>query len=134
MIVADTNLIVYLLVTGERSTQAEQALRHDPHWAAPWLWRSEFRNVLALYVRSRYLALDAAQRIMAEALDLMCGAEHPVASSHVLDLAAASRCSAYDCEFVALAQDLGVRLVTTDKPLLKRFPGVALALDEFIAS
>ena len=134
MIVADTNLIVYLLVTGERSTQAEEALRHDPHWAAPWLWRSEFRNVLALYVRSRYLALEAAQRITAEALDLMAGAEFHVASSQVLDLAAASGCSAYDCEFVALAQDLGVRLVTADKPILKQFPGVAIALDEFIAS
>ena len=105
MLVADTNLLVYLLVTGERSAQAEQALRHDPHWAAPWLWRSEFRNVLALYIRNRHLALEAAQRIMAEALDLMAGAEVHVASSQVLDLAAASGCSAYDCEFVALAQE-----------------------------
>ena len=134
MIVADTNLIVYLHVTGERSTQAEQAWRQDPHWAAPWLWRSEFRNVLALYIRNRHLALQAAQRVMAEALDLMAGAEYHVTSSQVLNLAAASGCSAYDCEFVALAQDLGVRLVTTDKPLLKQFPGVAIALDEFIAS
>jgi predicted nucleic acid-binding protein len=134
MIVADTNLIAYLHLTTEYSSQAEQAWRQDPLWAAPWLWRSEFRNVLALYVRKRHLALEAAQRVMAEALDLMDGAEHHVASSQVLDLAAASGCSAYDCEFVALAQNLGVRLVTADKPLLKQFPGVAVALDDFIVS
>ena len=51
----------------------------------------------------------------------------------VLDLAAASSCSAYDCEFVALAQDLGVRLVTVDKQVLKEFPTVAIALGEFVA-
>ena len=134
MIVADTNLIIYLHVTGERSVQAEQAWRQDPHWAAPWLWRSEFRNVLALYARRRHLALQAAQRVMAEALDMMAGAEYHVASSQVLNLAAASGCSAYDCEFVALARELGVRLGTADKPLLKQFPGVAIALDEFVAS
>ena len=49
-------------------------------------------------------------------------------------MATISGCSAYDCEFVALAQDLGVRLVTADKPLLKQFPGVATASDEFVAS
>ena len=69
---------------------------------------------------------------MADALDLMAGAERDVTSSQVLDLAAASGCSAYDCEFVSLAQDLGVHLVTVDKQVLKNFPGVAIALGEFV--
>ncbi len=50
--------------------------------------------------------MEAAQKIMDEALRLMAGREYEVASSDVLSLAAASSCSAYDCEFVAFAQDL----------------------------
>lgn len=45
MIVVDTNVIVYLYMTGDYSAQAEQALLKDPLWVAPPLWRSEFRNV-----------------------------------------------------------------------------------------
>jgi predicted nucleic acid-binding protein len=134
MIVVDTNLIVYLHVTGEWSERAEQASRKDPHWSAPRLWRSEFCNVMTLYIRNRHLTLEAAQRIMAEALGLMVGAEQEVNSLRVLELTAASGCSAYDCEFVALAQDLGVRLVTVDKQVLRQFPDVATALDEFVVS
>ena len=51
MIVTDTNVIAYLYLEGERSVQVEKVLEKDPHWVAPLLWRSEFRNVLALYMR-----------------------------------------------------------------------------------
>jgi predicted nucleic acid-binding protein len=134
MIVVDTNVIGYLYLTSERSRQAEQALRKDPQWAAPLLWRSEFRNVLTLYLRRKILSLDIAQQIMGEATSLMLGHEYQVASPQVLDLVAMSTCSAYDCEFVALAQDLGVPLVTVDRQVLNQFPAMAKSLGDFILS
>jgi predicted nucleic acid-binding protein len=102
--------------------------------AAPVLWRSELRNALVLYVRKRQLTLAEAEEVMEDALRLMSGQEHDVGSSHVLRLAAESGCTAYDCEFVALAQDLNVRLVTVDKQLLAAFPEVAISLDEYVAA
>jgi predicted nucleic acid-binding protein len=131
MIVVDTNVIGYLYLTGEHSAQAEQALHKDPHWAAPLLWRSEFRNVLAAYIRKELLSLEDANRIMGAASLLMQGQEYEVPSLQVLSRVAESACSAYDCEFVALAQDLGVALVTVDKQILSEFPKIAISLEEF---
>jgi predicted nucleic acid-binding protein len=132
MIVVDTNILGYLYLTSERSAQAEQALRKDPQWSAPVLWRSELRNVLAFTMRERGLSLPDAQEIMEAALQLMQGREYEVTSHQVLDLAAHSACSAYDCEFVALAKDLDVRLLTVDKQILEQFPEVAVSLEEFV--
>ncbi len=50
MIVVDTNVIAYLYLSNERSQQVERLLEKDSEWAAPLLWRSELRNVLALYL------------------------------------------------------------------------------------
>lgn len=51
-----------------------------------------------------------------------------------MEKVAASKCSAYDCEYAALADDLDVKLVTTDKQLLREFPGLALSLKSFAES
>jgi predicted nucleic acid-binding protein len=120
MIVVDTNIIGYLYLTSGYSRQAEQALLKDPLWVAPLLWRSELRSVLTLYVRKKLLPLVEAQQVMEEALSLMQGGEYEIASHQVLALAAASTCSAYDCEFVALANDLNIPLVTVDRQVLCR--------------
>ena len=133
MIVADVNLVVYLLVEGEWTPLAERALRRDPEWAAPLLWRSEFRNVLATMQRNGGLGLADALELAAEAEGLLAGRECAVQSSAVLALAAQSGCAAYDCEYVALARDLGVALVTADKRLVTAFPGTAVSLKEFAA-
>lgn len=131
MIVVDTNIIGYLFLTSDRSLQAEQAFRKDPVWVAPLLWRSEFRNVLALYLRQGLLSLEDAHQIMDEAMRLMRGMEYEVTSLRVLSLVASSSCSAYDCEFVALAQDLALPVVTADRQVLDQFPETSISLDAF---
>ena len=66
--------------------------------------------------------------VMAEAL--LAPGEADVDSEAVLRLAAQSGCTAYDCEFVALAQKLAVTLITMDRALLRAFPEMAQALVE----
>ncbi len=134
MIVVDTNIIGYLYLSSDRSVSAEQVLVKDPLWAAPILWRSELRNVLALYIRKQILSLADALRIAEEAVDLMQDQEYEVKSLHVLRLVASSACSAYDCEFVALAEDLNVRLVTVDRKIVRQFPAIAVSLEAFVDS
>ncbi len=132
MIVVDTNIIGYLYLSSERSAQAEKALLKDPEWVAPVLWKSELRNVLAQYLRRKILSFEDAVRIMDEASRLMAGREYEVASIEVLQLVKESTCSAYDCEFVALARDLKVPLVTVDRQILREFPEIAISLEEYI--
>jgi predicted nucleic acid-binding protein len=131
VIVVDTNVLVYLLVPGEHTEQAERVFLRDPLWAAPLLWRSEFRNVLAVYMRRRLLSLDQALQLTGNAEILMQGREYEISSALVLSLVAGTRCSAYDGEFVALAQDLGLPLVTSDARLLAEFPTTTIAMDSF---
>lgn len=134
MIVVDTNIIAYLYLNNERSEQVEQLMEKDSEWAAPLLWQSELRNVLALYMRKEILSVKEAQQVMEEASFFMEGREYDVVSFQVLELAASSTCSAYDCEFVALAQDLEKILVTDDNKILKEFPDTAVSLDEFVGA
>lgn len=133
MIVVDTNAIAYLLIAGEHTESAQRVLKKDPEWASPLLWRSEFRNVLAMYLHKKMLIPTQARLLMEEAEALMKGREYQVPSRDVLDLAAESGCSAYDCEFIVLARHLHLPLVTSDKELLKIFPDTAISLKRFAA-
>jgi predicted nucleic acid-binding protein len=131
MIVADTNIISYLFLPTVFSDRASQLYQKDADWTAPSLWRSEFRNVLALYIRQQILTLAEALVIQDEAEALMADHEFTLPSVSILSLTDSSRCSAYDCEFVALAKQLSVTLVTEDKKILREFPDVAVSLDGF---
>jgi predicted nucleic acid-binding protein len=130
MIVVDTNVIAYLYLPGDRTAAAEALYREDPDWSAPLLWRSEMRNVLATQIRVGRIELDGAQSIQAEAEQLLHGREFAVASAEVLHLAAESGCSAYDCEFVTLANYLDVPLYSADRRLVERFPHRARLLGD----
>ncbi len=134
MIVVDTNIVCYLFISGPYSEQAAQALEKSPLWVAPSLWRSEFRNVLTLYMRKNLLTLEQASLIMQKAEELLEHEEYEVPSYPVLEVASISECTGYDCEFIVLAQDLEVPLLTADKKLLKAFPDIAISLTDYLAS
>lgn len=132
MIVADVNLVAYLLLGGPERTLAQRVLQRDPVWAAPLLWRSEFRNVLATFMRQRDLSVSDAWRAHELADQLLSGQEFAVPGERVLALVASSTCSAYDCEYVALAEALAVPLVTADRQLLRAFADRAISPKDFV--
>jgi len=128
MIVVDTNVLAYLYLPGEYTAAAETLLEQDSDWAAPILWRSEFRNILAGYLRRKAITFEQANSLQREAESLLEGAEFEVESLTVLELVRDSDCCAYDCEFIALTMKLDTKLITMDKKLLRAFPKRAIAL------
>jgi predicted nucleic acid-binding protein len=79
-------------------------------------------------VKNGSMTLSRAQRIQSEAENLMTESEHDVDSAEVLELASRSSCSSYDCEYIALAKQYRLKLVTADKKLIAAFPGITQPL------
>ena len=69
---------------------------------------------------------DQAVGLLEDALTLMDGASYEVAPERVLAVARRTGCSGYDSQYVALAEDLGLKLYTCDKGILSRCPEVAV--------
>jgi len=96
------------------------------------LWRSEFRSALAGALRHKLITADAAIDIIERAETQFAGREFLVSSREVIRLVASSRCSAYDCEFVALAEEQRVPFLTVDRQILGDFPKAAVSLEKFV--
>lgn len=131
MIVAGYSVLVSFWLPGEFTELAEAAKARDGVWAAPVLWRADFRNVLAACLREGRLTEAEANAAYLNAQKDLGTHEYSVPTERVLKLVLASRCSAGDCEYAALAEDLGVPLVTTDKQVLREFPKIAVSLEQF---
>jgi predicted nucleic acid-binding protein len=122
VIVADVNVLAYLLIPGKFTKAAERLLEEEPVWVVPRLWRSELRNILANYLRANQMDLADAGLIYQRAEELVGAEEYEVETADVLRLCNESKCSAYDCEYIALAEFLDLKLVTKDGKLAKAFP------------
>ena len=119
MIVTDATLLVHLslsVIEPDLSGLARAVRRRDRDWVVPALWASEVRHVLMKYVRGEALSVPEALDAV-EALDVLVTVR-PVAHAEVLDAAFRYGLSGYDAEYVALADRLGVPLVTSDKRVL----------------
>ncbi len=125
MIVADTNLIVYLLIEGDRTDEVDAFYAREPDWSAPLLWRSEFANVLSTYLRTARLDFSVCLELMEAAEAIFGEATFSIPASRILDVSRRTGLSGYDSEFVALAEDLGVPIVTYDRKILSACPELA---------
>ena len=127
MIVSDTNLIVALVCETENTETAQAVWEKDADWMAPELWQSEFRNALAMMMRQKIIGLKTAL----EAFRLATSFVDTVAAGTgtILHLCEQYPITAYDAEFAALAEHLGVQAVSFDPDLTKC--GLAVHPSEF---
>lgn len=131
MIVVDTNVLAQLVVVGDRTAVIRRVQQRDDDWIAPPLWRGELQSVLGGCLRRGAMTLGDALKALDVAAQILRHRERRPPSERVLVLVQSSRCSAYDCEFVALAEQLDCRLVTCDREVLAAFPTRAVTPEAF---
>lgn len=134
MIVVDVNVIAYALIQGEKTNLALKLRQKDPEWIVPSLWRHEFLNVLSTVQRAGLLSHSQCIETWESAFNIFNKAEHPVDMENALMLAMNSKISAYDAEYIALAQSHKVLCVTEDKKLLENFPQTAISIKKYLDS
>jgi len=133
MIVVDTNIIAACCEINENKKIAHQLRAKNREWHAPLLWIYEFRNLLVNFQRRGLISKEHLTNLIFQARELVpAGRTHSIGDKRVLDLAMQSSCTAYDCEFVAVAEALGVPLLTWDKQLLKQFPKIAVNPEQYL--
>lgn len=133
MIVADTNLVLYLVTGGQFVPEAEAARSRDRVWVVPYLVKYELGNALATYVKHDQLTRDEAVRRFRHGLAFVQISDIESDPVAIFNLCRTGGLSAYDAEFVWLAQTLGVQLVTGDQDVIREFPNVAIGLPQFAA-
>ena len=132
MIVADTNLIAYRLIEGEQTELALAVFAKDLDWRVPPLWRHEFLSVLAVHASHGNITISESLTLFERAVSLLQAGEHQPGLSEALVLALQARITPYDAQFVVLARQLGTRLITSDRELLRKFPGLACSPRDFV--
>jgi len=129
LIVVDTKVILYLLIEGEATQAAQTAMRADPEWVAPAIWRIECINVLSTYCRLGKLSLQQVQDAYRRACLIVHDPPRDVDPKLVLELSVGSGVSGYDCIFVGAAQLNDLPLVTFGRRLWSAFPETAINPD-----
>jgi predicted nucleic acid-binding protein len=134
VIVVDTNIIACMTFEAPESEAVSALHRHDPEWSVPLLWKSEFLNIVALYQQKKLLTYPESLEALEYAEKLVGIHEYRISPPTVIELLMNSTCSSYDCEFVALAQKLDVKLLTYDKTILLQFPTTAVRPEDYLAT
>ena len=126
------NLLAYPLIEGEFTAAAEQAYRRDRRWVAPRAHRFELLNILATNVRAGVVSVAQAEVAWLRVFRLV-STSCDAAPMDVLRLSVQAQTATYDCEYVALAGERRLRVVTNDGGMLRRFPDVAVSIVDFAA-
>ena len=134
MIVVDTNIIAPLYVRSARSDAVTELFARDADWRTEPLALIELSNVLFTYERARYITAATARDCLNRAAAFLQPQLFRVSHQATLDAALRYGTTAYDARFLALAQQLGHRLVTEDAKLRAAAPRLTQSLTEALAT
>jgi predicted nucleic acid-binding protein len=132
VIVIDSNVIVPLLITTEKSSISEKIIQKDPSWISAILVKSEVKSALTLYFRKGLISADSFTQLNYNLELILSKRLHETDSNLHLNSIISSNCSSYDCEFIALAQAFNCKLITWDKKIVSEFPQIAIKPEDFL--
>ena len=133
MFIVDTNVVAYLLIQGDQTAVAQKLHERDPDWRSEAFLLIELTNVLASSIAAKRMTLSMAADFLERTVELFDGKLGRVPHATVVAMAARLRVSAYDARFLALAEQLGSRLVTEDARLRAAAPDLTQSLAEAVA-
>ena len=132
MIVIDANILIYALIECDNSRLIPQLRAKDADWRTTGLCLHETLNVLATYQRRGLLTLEQCRELLKSANRFITVAQCEVDMEASLAAAAKYGITGYDAQYVALAQNLAVPLITEDRKLRQAVPGIGISMQEFI--
>jgi predicted nucleic acid-binding protein len=133
MFLVDTNVVAYLLIEGDHTQAAQQLRRRDPDWRSEAFLLVEFTNILASSVATKRMSLGLAEDFLGKAVALFDGKLRSMPPASVLAAAVRHGVSAYDARFLALAEAIGLPIVTEDKKLRDAAPNLTQSLADALA-
>jgi predicted nucleic acid-binding protein len=134
MVLVDTNIIAPLYVRSARTDAVIKLFALDALWRTEPLALIELSNVLITYERARYITAATARDCLDRAATFLQPNLFRVSHQAALDIALDYPVTAYDARFLAVAQQLGVRLVTEDAKLRTAAPVLTQSLTEALAT
>lgn len=122
MIVVDAGVVVACVCDHPLHARAQGLFAEDPDWLAPQLWQAEVRNVIGqkLCRLAKLITEEEAIEAYQDALTLLQTGTRTVDPLACLKISLRYGLSGYDAEYVALAKQEGLTLVTTDKAMVKK--------------
>ena len=134
MVLVDTNVIAPLYVRSARTEAVEELFARDAVWRTEPIALIELSNMLVTYERSRYITAATARDCLNRAAAFLQPQLFRVSHQAALEAALDYRVTAYDARFLALADQLGSRLVTEDARLRAAAPALTQSLAEVLAT
>ena len=134
MVLVDTNVIAPLYVRSARTEAVEELFARDAVWRTEPLALIELSNVLITYEQSRYITAATARDCLNRAAAFLQPQLFRVSHQAALEAALDYRVTAYDARFLALADQLGIRLITEDARLRAAAPALTQSLAEVLAT
>jgi predicted nucleic acid-binding protein len=132
VVVVDTNVLAYLLIEGDRTTDAQALYAKDSDWQSEAFVLVEFINILTTYTRTSALTHEQGLKLLAEAETLLPPLPS-VSHKEAYEVSVEFGISAYDARFITLAQQMKSKLITEDAKLRKAVPAWTVSLSESLA-
>jgi len=134
MVLVDTNIIAPLYVRSARTEAVEELFARDAVWRTEPLALIELSRVLITYDRARYITAATERDCLNRAAAFLQPQLFRVSHQAALDAALRYGTTAYDARFLALADQLGSRLITEDARLRAAAPALTQSLAEVLAT